>query len=498
MLGWREIIQQEQSLESLQEQLKQTDGIYPASLQVADGKLFFMVKEDLERFLVIASTGQDQGEFEGEVSNWGIFTVTLAALEPRNAQALRSFFPWTAPQSFGATGISMGFGDRLGLASPGHIKAISGTQVRPILAQQSLRELELTNRTYGDVLDAASWTVFQTGYQDGYGADGDHLKNIEDIQMALDLGFTMITLDCSEHIDDGVANLEDGEVLTLYKKLPQAKRQEFEALYQDSSQELKGGVNIEVNPATYQRMVLTYHRALDFMHEVYVQVIARLDRAIDFEISIDEVATPTTPQDHFFVANELQRRGVKVCSIAPRFCGQFEKGIDYIGDLEQFEAEFAVHAEIARSFGYKLSIHSGSDKFSVFPIIGQYASQTGYHVKTAGTNWLEAVRVIANVDPELYRILHQKALDSLEAARKFYKVSLDLTKIPDIHKLQDKELPELLNQDDTRQLLHITYGFMLRDPKIRKDIYSVLKKNEERYEEFLITHMDRHLNSLGI
>ena len=69
----------------------------------------------------------------------------------------------------------------------------------------------------------------------------------------------------------------------------------------------------------------------------------------------------------------------------------FRKGIDYIGDLGQFEEELRF-TQIASHFGYKLSIHSGSDKFSVFPIIGKYAEAAGYHVKTAGTNWLEALR----------------------------------------------------------------------------------------------------------
>jgi hypothetical protein len=234
------------------------------------------------------------------------------------------------------------------------------------------------------------------------------------------------------------------------------------------------------------------------MERVYGEVIAQVDRPIDFEISIDEVATPTTPQDHFFVAHELKRRGIKVCSVAPRFCGHFEKGIDYIGDLEQFEADFAVHASLAEHFGYKLSIHSGSDKFSVFPLIGKYAQKTGYHVKTAGTNWLEAVRVIAHEAPGLYRALHEKALESLDAARKYYHVSMDLAKVPDLSTLEDGDLPALLNQDDARQLLHITYGFMLRDPELKEEIYQVLHDHADRYEEFLITHIQRHLRSLGI
>lgn len=497
-MKWHEIVKEAAKLAELQENLRQVTEVSGSSLHLTDDQLFFLAQEGGERFLVLVSSGDSGDPFVGETLNLGSFRVKTAALTGENAKHLRSVLPWTGPQALGTQGISLGLGDRLGLASPGHLKAISGTEVRPILAQQSMRELELTNRTYGDVLDAATWAVFQAGFQAGYGADGDHLKKVEDIQMALDLGFSMITLDCSEHIDDGVSKLEDNEVEREYQKLPGVKRNEFEALYREQSYDLPGGITITMEPDHYQRMVLTYHQALDFMERVYGEVIAQVDRPIDFEISIDEVATPTTPQDHFFVAHELKRRGIKVCSVAPRFCGHFEKGIDYIGDLEQFEADFAVHASLAEHFGYKLSIHSGSDKFSVFPLIGKYAQKTGYHVKTAGTNWLEAVRVIAHEAPGLYRALHEKALESLDAARKYYHVSMDLAKVPDLSTLEDGGLPALLDQDDARQLLHITYGFMLRDPELKEEIYQVLHDHADRYEEFLITHIQRHLRSLGI
>jgi len=496
--NWHELVGQAQSLDSLQERLKQQAEVYPASVNIADDRLLFLAKDAQGTHLVVVSTGERTDGFQGDTARVGAFMVKRASLNSRNAKALRSLLPWTAPQAFGTSGISMGLGDRLGLASPGHLTALSGTGVRPVLTQQSMRELDLTDRTYADVLDAATWAVFQEGYKDGYGADGDHLKNMKDIRVALDLGFSMITLDCSEHIDDGVLELESAEVLARYNQLPSAKRQAFEPLYKAQSYELQSGTTVRMDAQNYERMVLTYHQALDFMEEVYEQVIAPLDRTIDFEISIDEVATPTTPQDHFFVASELQKRGIKACSVAPRFCGRFEKGVDYIGDLGQFEDDFAVHAQIASHFGYKISIHSGSDKFSVFPVIGKYAAAAGYHVKTAGTNWLEALRVIAKVDPRLFRKLHKKALESLQAARKYYNVSLDLAKIPEISSLEDQELPKLLDQNDPRQLLHITYGFMLRDPELKDDIYRVMQENEDGYREVLVKHIGRHLRTLGL
>ena len=96
--------------------------------------------------------------------------------------------------------------------------------------------------------------------------------------------------------------------------------------------------------------------------------------------------------------------------MAPRFVGEFQKGIDYIGDLAEFEKQFAVHCAIARARGgYKISIHSGSDKFSVYPAIGRHTGMR-LHLKTAGTSWLQAVRVIARTNPPLFRRMLARAI----------------------------------------------------------------------------------------
>ena len=105
---------------------------------------------------------------------------------------------------------------------------------------------------------------------------------------------------------------------------------------------------------------------------------------VELEVSVDETDTPTSPAEHYWVASELQRLGVAWVSLAPRFVGRFEKGVDYIGDLGELETDVAAHAAIARHFGpYKLSLHSGSDKFSVYPIAARLAKGL-VHLKTAG------------------------------------------------------------------------------------------------------------------
>lgn len=159
--------------------------------------------------------------------------------------------------------------------------------------------------------------------------------------------------------------------------------------------------------------------------------------------------------------------------------------------------------KIAQNFGYKISVHSGSDKFSVFPIIGE---KTGgrYHLKTAGTNWLEAVRVITVKDPALYRRMHKFALQKLDEAKKYYHISANPANIPDIEKLKDQELPSLMDKEDSRQVLHITYGLILlaKNPDgstmFRDEIYSVLNKNENAYYDALQKHIGKHLTQLGL
>ena len=159
--------------------------------------------------------------------------------------------------------------------------------------------------------------------------------------------------------------------------------------------------------------------AVEHTANVFHDVIEKCGRPIDFEMSIDETSCTTTPEAHLFVAKELEKRGVAVTSLAPRFCGEFQKGIEYKGDIEQFTREFSAHVEIAKKYGYKISVHSGSDKFAVFPVIGQRSGGV-YHLKTAGTNWLEALRVIAAKEPGLFREICAFALANLAEAKKLY------------------------------------------------------------------------------
>ena len=123
------------------------------------------------------------------------------------------------------------------------------------------------------------------------------------------------------------------------------------------------GVTLTFDAPSLRRMSLVYGEMIDYAAEIYFELFAPGKYDADFEISIDETTTPTSPLEHFFVANELRVRGVRFATLAPRFVGEFQKGVDYIGNLDELQKQMRVHAAIARHFGYKLSLHSGSDKF---------------------------------------------------------------------------------------------------------------------------------------
>lgn len=423
--------------------------------------------------------------------------VILAELNHENACILRKLFPYTAPVPVLKNACTMGVGDRLGIATAGHIRVFNKyDNVFPVFAQQSIRELKLTGRTYEDVLDCVTFAVFKNGYKRGFGADGDHLKTPEEVTYALSCGYSMITLDCSEYIQNHVNTLNDAQVDKEY-----VADAELEDLYVGKSFDIGAGKKLTFGKTEFKRMSLIYGKAIEFIDEIYKTFFLSRQGQVDFEVSIDETETPTTPLQHFFVANELLRRGVHFATMAPRFCGEFQKGVDYIGDLKQFEREFEFHAVIAQHFGYKLSIHSGSDKFSVFPIIGRMTKGV-FHVKTAGTNWLEAMNVVALKDPSLYREVHKFALSVFNEAKKYYHVTTDLTKIPNVDNLSDTELPSLFKQNDARQLIHITYGLILneKDSKgnyvFRNRLSQVWHENEDTYASMLQNHIGRHLELL--
>ncbi|HEX9116710.1 MAG TPA: tagaturonate epimerase family protein, partial [Anaerolineae bacterium] len=219
----------------------------------------------------------------------------------------------------------------------------------------------------------------------------------------------------------------------------------------------------------------------------------------ELEVSVDETELPTSHAEHIYVASELRRLGVHWVSLAPRYVGRFEKGVDYLGDLATFEADFAVHAAIARAFGpYKLSLHSGSDKYSVYGIAARQTRGL-VHLKTAGTSYLEALHTVADVDPAFFREIYAFARGRYETDKVSYHVSAQLSRAPGVEEVPDAGLPALLQQFDAREICHVTFGSVLIERnadgtlRFHDRLFDLLAANRERYAANLEAHFIRHL-----
>jgi hypothetical protein len=474
-------------------------GLYPRSVLRLGQATLAVARDAREKFLVqaaVSAAGLVPG-FTGErLQGSGIVAQRIPKTH-ENLDVLRRVCPWTTPVSLRQRRTTVGFGDRLGLATAGHLQAIQGYQVAPVLAQQSIRELTLTKRTYPGVVDDATFLVFQEGFCAGYGADGDHLKTIKDIDIALDAGMAMITLDLTEVLHPEAAKFSASEVDAAFARLPADFQQRVLSTYADRTFTI-GDEAITFPALEAKRCGVMYVDAVRFTPEVYRHLKARRGDAFDLELSIDETSAPTLPAHHLFIISELVAAGVILNSLAPRFIGDFQKGIDYIGDLGEFERQFATHCKIAQTYGnYKISVHSGSDKFSAFPVVGRLTAHR-LHLKTAGTSWLESLRALSQVEPALYRQVHQAAYDGLAQALKLYHITADFTKVPKLETLSDAQLPGLLEQIEARQLLHITYGHILHVPAIRPAFFAALHRHEAAYNQCLVKHFRRHLDTLAV
>jgi hypothetical protein len=432
--------------------------------------------------------------FDGAPAPADGLLLLRAPLSPANAQAVRRALPWLQPQPLGLA-TSAGFGDRLGLATPGHIRALRAVDapIAPIFAQQSIRENSRTGRTPQQVLDDATWGALAAGWQQPLGADADHLKTTDDIDACAAAGFTSFTLDPGAFVDsaadtDSAATLEQ-KVVALPWDVIESSPADLRYRYVGRTIDLAVRGLYLSEPAVL-RAAAKYGRALAHLVALHRHLAAR-GTPFELELSVDETDTPTTPAEHCYLALELRRLGVAWVALAPRFVGQFEKGVDYQGDLAALQADLAAHAAVARALGpYKLSLHSGSDKFSVYPLI---AAATGglVHLKTAGTSYLEALRLVAEADPALFRRIADLARARYADDRQSYHVSAQLERMPAPEHLDDRALPALLAQFDARQILHVTFGATLAayGPALR----ALLATQRERYAELLEQHFLRHL-----
>jgi hypothetical protein len=409
---------------------------------------------------------------------------------------------------------SFGFGDRIGLATPGHVAAMrrAGAGITPIFAQQSIREMARTSREPDQVIEDVRRALRDCEWRLPHGADADHLKCEADVDRTAAAGFTFFTIDPSEHVeqraDDLVGSVIDDRFASVRGQVHWIES------YIGREVKLESGRTITFDSASLKRAAVKYGLAIHFAIRLaaYIEKVQlAAGREFEIELSIDETPQPTTLAEHWIIAEQCLRAGMKLVSIAPRFLGDFEKGVDYIGDVPVLESSLADHAAVARQLGpYKISLHSGSDKLSIYRTLTR-VTHGRFHVKTAGTSYLEALRAISLQAPTLFREICEFARSRYEVDRATYHVHASLEDVPSVDELDTNERLQqvyLENWDGVpagrgfsapgRQILHCTFGSVLTHPHLGRSLRQCLGEYIDTYTELLSEHFYRHLSALQL
>lgn len=396
---------------------------------------------------------------------------------------------------------SFGFGDRTGLATPGHLAALlkHGGPIQPIFPQQSIREMKRTNRNPELVMKAAVDALKAANYTGKFGADADHLKTEADVDVTANAGFVFFTIDPSDYVD---FKADKYDIDVLAEKFTAIKHEvRWLDRYHDKTIDIPGGPKIHFDQATLMRAAVKYGKAID--HAIKIAnhidtVMTRLGRAYEIELSVDETPEPTTLAEHYIIAEQCKLANMKLVSLAPRYIGEFEKGIDYKGIISELEKSLRDHMAIAKKLGpYKLSLHSGSDKLSIYGLFAR-VTEGMFHVKTAGTSYLEAVRVIARHDGHLFRQIVDFSRNRFDTDKATYHISAELSNAASPGQVADDRKLEAiyLDENDGRQILHVTFGSVLTDAVLGPAFHECLKANPDTHREILLGHFGKHLDAL--
>jgi hypothetical protein len=406
---------------------------------------------------------------------------------------------------------SIGVGDRFAHQAEAQLQACvklaeKGIDVIPVW-NKSNREHNFIGSEPQSVFDAAQAAVAALNWDKGWHVDADHI-NMDTVDKYLD---------CSDFFTIDVAD-----------SIGQAPEGDAVAVFIGKHPELIGSVTIEGIDAPFEitreyveEVAGKYLCAAAEAAKIHRHIESKKDEFIA-EVSMDETDAPQTPPELLIILAALADEDVRLQTIAPKFTGRFNKGVDYVGDLAQFEKEYnddlAVIAHAISKYGLpenlKLSVHSGSDKFSIYPIIGNAIRRTGagVHVKTAGTTWLEELIGLAEAGGEglaLSKEIYANALENVDAMCEPYAsvIDIDSAKLPAVDEVNDwsgdqyanalrhvQEHPEF-NQH-FRQLLHIAFKLAAKEGARYTDL---LKANVEVVGKNVTENLyDRHFKRLFV
>ncbi len=404
---------------------------------------------------------------------------------------------------------SFGVGDRFSHEGEAQLSAILKARkelnldITPVW-NKSNREHTIVHSVPMDTRKEADNAVKAMGYTGPYFVDADHINmsNVDKFIEASDF----YTIDLADFIGK------------------QADKASVEAFVKQNSKYV-GSLAIpgiekpfEVTEKLLTEMADKYLYAAQEAGRIY-RHIAEAKGADNFvpEVSMDEVNDPQTPIEMFFILSALASEKVPLQTIAPKFTGRFNKGVDYVGDIAQFTKEFEEDILVidfaVKEFGLpdnlKLSIHSGSDKFSIYPIMGRLIKKynKGIHVKTAGTTWLEEIIGLSLADEAALALAKKIYADSLgrfdELCIPYATViDIDKTKLPspeEVNTWDGKKFAETVRHDQSnpnynpnlRQLIHVSYKIAAEHGTEYTD---ALKRNKEIIGREVAENIyDRHI-----
>jgi hypothetical protein len=367
---------------------------------------------------------------------------------------------------------SFGMGDRFLHEGRAQLQAIlnardAGVDITPVW-NKSNREHEIVGTEPASLRKEADEAVEALGWQSSYRVDADHI-NLGTVDRFVDCS-DFFTIDVGDAIGEPASSSDIASFVERHRDYI-------------GSLEIPGAGTIEVTRATLEAVARTFLKAVQTAGAIFRHIVDL--RGPDFiaEVSMDETDNPQTPLEMFFILAALADEGIPAQTIAPKFTGRFNKGVDYVGDVAQFEKEFnddlAVIALAISEFSLpdnlKLSIHSGSDKFSIYGPIRDALRRTGagLHVKTAGTTWLEELIGLAEAGGEglaIAREIYAQSLEHKDALCRPYATVIDIDddQLPTadmVNSWTGEEYARALRHNPSdplynlhlRQLLHVGY-----------------------------------------
>lgn len=316
--------------------------------------------------------------------------VYVMPLTANNAAVVRRVVKWTAPTACGTKGTSIGFSDWVGAADAFVTDQFVKKQLKPVLVEYTPEDSAALKRNFLEAVDTATWGVLEAGYKEGYGANAAGLKSEEEIVKALLYGYSMIGFDCSDKIDLTIEKMSDESVNMKFNEFNEAFRSAVDASYLNAEFQV-GKDKISFTEAELHRIVLEYGEAIMHVQFIYNSYLKNTPWDIDFELSLSKPGKVLTPEEHYLIANELQRNGIKLAAIC----------MDALKDVEALNEDIILHCEIADTFGYRLSF-ANADAGLDNPAAAIKALKGKAHLKLNNVTFCTALGVVAEKNPELF------------------------------------------------------------------------------------------------